>query len=75
MTHTFEPVVYWKLRALCTETQRCAMLAQHAQESLLAANGKQVALLTELGLDPKTPNFTLNDEMFTLTIPEPNGAP
>jgi len=75
VTRTFDPVIYWKLRALCSETQRCAVIASQAQEALIAANTKQTALLTELGLDPQTPRFLLNDDTFTLTIPDANGEP
>ena len=41
MTRTLEPIEYWKLRALCSDTQRCEVLARQARETLTTAHGKQ----------------------------------
>jgi hypothetical protein len=68
MTRTLDPAVYWKLRAICTDTRL-------AQEAFVAAQRKQVALLTELGFDPQTPNLALNDDTLTVACPDAEVAP
>jgi hypothetical protein len=74
MTHNLEPVVFWQLRALCTDTQRLAVQAQSIGEALQTARKKQDKLVTELAqelkFDPKVQMFTLDDETLTLNIPE-----
>ena len=70
MTRTLDAAAYWKLRAICAESQRCAAVAVAAREAMVAADKKQTALLVELGLDPKAPTFTLDDDTFTVTVPD-----
>ena len=70
MTRTLEAAVYWKVRALCADTQRCEVLAVQARAALTAAHSKQTAALVEVGLDAQTPTFTLDDETCTITVPE-----
>jgi hypothetical protein len=71
MTRTLEPAAYWKLRARCSEAQRCEVLALQARTALAAAHQQQTAALTELGLDPTAPSFVLDDDTLTITVPEP----
>jgi hypothetical protein len=71
MTKTLEPAAYWKLRARCSEAQRCEVLAVQARAALATAHQQQTAALTELGLDPTAPTFTLDDDTLTITVPEP----
>jgi hypothetical protein len=70
MTRTLEAADYWKLRALCSDTQRCEVLARQARDTLATAHGKQAAALTALGLDPAAPTFTLDDDTLAITVPE-----
>jgi hypothetical protein len=71
MTRTLEPAAYWKLRARCSEAQRCELLALQARTALATAHQQQTAALTELGLDPTLPSFSLDDDTLTITVPEP----
>lgn len=73
MTRTFDPAVYWKLRAFTSDTRLCATAIANAQEAFATANRKQMALLKELDIDPNAANVSLNDDTFTLTIPDPQG--
>jgi hypothetical protein len=70
-TRTLEPAAYWKLRAWCSEVQRCEVLARQARADLATAHKQQTAVLTELSLDPTAPTFTLDDDTLTITVPEP----
>lgn len=70
MTRTLDAADYWKLRALCSDAQRCETLALQARDALTIARQKQAAALTALGLDPKLPSFTLDDEPCTITVPD-----
>lgn len=63
MTHTLDRAIFWKLRSLCADTRA-------AREALAAAQQRQNAALADLGIDPKTPQFALDDEALTLTIPD-----
>lgn len=67
MKRTLEPADYWKLRAICTDTQR-------AQDLMLAAQQRQKLFVTSLGLDPTVPNFALDDETLTVTFPDDDPA-
>ena len=74
MTHQLDALSFWKLRALCTDTQRLIALAQQAQAAALAAEKKQQAYLAELArvsdIDPATlTQYTLNDETLSLIVP------
>jgi hypothetical protein len=71
MTRTLEPVDYWKLRAICSEATLCEMRALQARADLATANKKQDTQLAALGLDPKAPTFTLDDDTLTITVPDP----
>jgi hypothetical protein len=74
MTHHLEPVVFWQLRAVCTDTQRLMVQAQAVSDALMTARKKQDKLVNELAadlhFDPKVQAFTLDDETLTLTIPD-----
>jgi hypothetical protein len=70
MTHTLEALAYWKLRAICSEAQRCELVARQARADLTAARQKQADMLAALGLDPQAPTFTLDDEALTIACPE-----
>lgn len=65
---------YWKLRALCGDTQRLQVLMQAASEQLRHAQAKQEAYLADLALErgflEKPGTFHLDDETLTLNIPE-----
>ena len=71
MTRTLEPVDYWRLRAICSEAQRCEVLALQARADLAAAHKKQNTILAALGFDPAAPTFTLDDDTLTITVPDP----
>ena len=71
MTKTLEPVDYWKLRAICSEASLCEVRALHARDALATAHAKQNTQLAALGLDPKAPTFTLDDDTLTITVPDP----
>ncbi len=73
MTRTLDAADYWKLRAICSEAQRCELLAVHARNDLAVALKKQTAALADLGIDPAAPSFTLDDETLTVTIPDAPG--
>jgi hypothetical protein len=70
MTRTLEAADYWRLRAICSEAQRCELLALHARQEFATAHKKQTAALVELGLDPAAPSFSLDDDTLTITVPE-----
>jgi hypothetical protein len=74
MTHQLDDLTFWKLRALCTDTQRLAAIAQQAHAAALAAEKKQNAYLAELaktnGIEPATlAQYVLDDDALTLTVP------
>jgi hypothetical protein len=70
MTRTLDAADYWKLRAVCSEAQRCELLALQARTAMADAYKKQTAVLAALGLDPQPPTFSLDDDTLTITIPE-----
>jgi hypothetical protein len=70
MTRTLAAVAYWRLRAICSEAQRCELIARQARVELAAAVQKQTAVLIDLGLDAAAPTFTLDDDTLTITVPE-----
>ena len=41
MTRTLEAADYWRLRAICSEAQRCELLALQARAELATAHKKQ----------------------------------
>jgi hypothetical protein len=71
VTRTLEAAAYWKLRALCSEAQRCEGLALQARAALVIAQQKQAAALTALDLDPQMPTFSLDDDTLAITVPDP----
>jgi hypothetical protein len=71
MTRTLDAAAFWKLRAICADAQRWAVAAAAARDALLAADQRQAAYLREIGIDPKTPTFQLDEEALTVTIPDP----
>lgn len=71
MTRALEAAAYWQLRALCSDVQRCEAIARQARAELVAAQKKQTAALTELGLDATALSFTLDDDALTIAFPEP----
>lgn len=70
---SLDPLVFWRLRAVCTETQRLQAVAAHTMDALKQAQRKQDDAVTQLalhhGFDPHTP-FVLDDETEMLTLPE-----
>jgi hypothetical protein len=70
MTRTLEAAAYWRLRAICSEAQRCELLALQARAEFATAHKKQTAALVELGLDGSAPSFSLDDDTLTITVPE-----
>lgn len=69
MTRTLDAAAYWKLRALCTDAQRC-------NDALAAAAKRQAGALADLGLPADAQNFTLNDDTCEVTFPDDvKGAP
>ena len=72
MKRTLEPAAFWKLRALLADTQRAAAVALSARETLLIAQQRQSAYLTEIGLDPKAASWEVDDEACTVTVPDPS---
>ena len=75
MTCTLDAAKYWRLRAICSEAQRCELLAVHARNDLAVALKKQTAALADLGIDPAAPSFTLDDDACTITIPDAPAPP
>ncbi len=73
MTLTLDPLVFWRLRAICGDTQRLQILAQSTMDALKQAQRKQDDAVTQLalhhGFDPKA-NFVLDDETETVTLPD-----
>jgi hypothetical protein len=74
VTKTLDAAPYWKLRAICSDTQRCSVAALAARDAFMAAQQKQAALLTEYGLDAKAETFTLDDDTLTITFPDATEA-
>jgi hypothetical protein len=70
MKHELAASAYWKLRAICTDAQRAAEAAHYARDTLVAAQQKQRAALTALGLDPTAQSFVLDDDTLTVTFPD-----
>jgi hypothetical protein len=70
VTKTLDAAAYWKLRALCSDTQRFAVAVQAARDAFAAAQQKQAALLVEYGLDATAATFTLDDDALAVTFPE-----
>jgi hypothetical protein len=73
MRLTLDPLVFWRLRAICGDVQRLQALTQYVREALVQAQRKQDDAVTQLalhhGFDPKT-QFVLDDETETVTLPE-----
>ena len=73
MTHSLDPVVFWRLRAACGDTQRLQVIAQTTMEALKLAQKKQddlvIPLALEYGFDPKS-GFQLDDDTLTMFLPE-----
>lgn len=67
MTRTLDAAAFWKLRAICAETSRCAVVLVAARDALQAAQSRQAAYLRELGIDPTTATFELDDDALTVT--------
>jgi hypothetical protein len=65
---------YWKLRALCCDTQRLQVMQQAVTEQIATAKRKQDACLADLALEHGLPEhllaFSLEDDTLTLVIPE-----
>ena len=70
MTRTLEPAEYWRLRAICSEAQRCRLLALQARAELATAHKKQTAALDELGRDASAPSVSHQHETLTRTLPD-----
>lgn len=62
MKQSLDEAKYWKLRAVCTDTQR-------AQDAYVAAQKRQMALLAELNFKTDA-NFSLNDDALEITFPD-----
>jgi hypothetical protein len=71
VTRTLDAADYWKLRAICSEAQRCELVALQARRDLATAHKKQTAALVALGLDSAAPSFSLDDDTLTITVPDP----
>jgi hypothetical protein len=73
MKLTLDPLVFWRLRAVCADTQRLQVLAQQTLEALKQAQAKQDDLVTQCalhhGFDPKT-TFVLEDATESVTLPD-----
>jgi len=74
MTIKLSEANFWKLRALCTDTQRLQVMVQTAQLALAEAQRKQQGFLSDLalqhGFNENASPFQLDDAMGTLTISE-----
>lgn len=70
MNRVLDPIVYWKLRAICADAQKSYVLVIQSQEALITNQKKQKAMLAELGFDPDAQNFQLNDDKLEITFPE-----
>lgn len=70
MKRTLDPAVYWHLRYVFSDTQRCTVTATAARDALRAAEQLQSTLLQELGIDPKAPTWLLDDDTCTITTPD-----
>ena len=70
MTKTLPACDYWKVRAICSEAQRCELIVITARDALTAAHKKQTAVLADLGLDATAPSFVLDDDTLSITFPE-----
>jgi hypothetical protein len=73
MKTPLDAAAYWKLRAYLAETQSRLVAAGAARDALQNAQQKQDALLRELGLDPKSPSWALDDDTLTVTTPDTGG--
>lgn len=70
MNKVLDPIVYWKLRAICADFQKSQIALMQVQDTYLVNQKKQKAMLIELGLDPESPNFTLNDDKLEVVLPD-----
>jgi hypothetical protein len=70
MNKILDPIVYWKLRAICADFQKSQITVVQAQDVYLGTQKKQKAILSELGFDPDSPNFTLDDDKLSITFPD-----
>jgi hypothetical protein len=71
VTRTLDAAAYWKLRARCSEAQRCEVVAIQARAALVTAQQQQAAALTAIGVDPTVPSFSLDDDTLAITVPDP----
>jgi hypothetical protein len=71
---TLDAEEYWKLRAICGDTQRLQVMLQAVNEQLKVAQSKQDACLADLalahGLLETLPTFQLDDATLSLVMPE-----
>jgi hypothetical protein len=71
---TLDADQYWKLRALCSDTQRLQVMQQAVTEQIATAKRKQDACLADLALEHGLPEhlvaFSLEDDTLTVVIPE-----
>jgi hypothetical protein len=74
MTHTLDQAAYWKMRALLAECQRCAVVATSARDIFQVAEQRQTAYLKELGINPKAPSWTMDDDTCTVTTADEKAA-
>jgi hypothetical protein len=78
MKLTLDPLVFWRLRAVCADTQRLQVVAQATLDALKIAQAKQDDLVTQCalhhGFDPKS-QFVLEDATESLTLPEGAAQP
>lgn len=65
MNKTLDPIVYWKLRAICGDTQRSLLMVQQAQEAFRIASKKQADIFNELDLEVNG-NYQLDDDMLSI---------
>lgn len=70
MKKVLDPIVYWKLRAICSDAQRNYAVAVQAQDALTVAQKKQKDMLVELGFNPDAQNFRLNDDKLEVEFPD-----
>jgi hypothetical protein len=75
MKITLDSAAYWKLRAVCGDTQRLQVMQQAIAEQIGTAQKKQAALVADLALEhgfpENPPTFQMDDETLTINIPEP----
>lgn len=65
MNKTLDPIVYWKLRAICGDTQRSLLMVQQAQEAFRIASKKQADIFNELDLEVNG-NYQLDDDTLSI---------